>query len=57
MGKVQGGSDVADIDIGGATSLAVSLTVVPGGTYDVRVAAVSACGAGAPSNEVALTVL
>lgn len=56
VGRAAGASDVADLDVGGATSLAVPLAGVPAGVYYVRVAAVSACGVGAPSNEVALTL-
>ena len=55
-GTSPGASDVADIDLGGASTLAVSLTGVPPGLYYIRVAAVSACGVSAPSNEVALSV-
>ena len=39
---------------GGAAQ--VPLAGIPPGTYYVRVAALSACGVGAPSNEVALIV-
>ena len=56
VGTVQGASDVADIPIGNVTALAVPLAGVPPRIYYVRVVAESACGVGAASNEVALTV-
>ena len=43
-------------NVDAATALAVSLAGVPAGIYYVRVVAVSACGVGAPSNEVAVSV-
>ncbi len=52
----RGATDVLDAALDGSTSLLVSLAGVPPGTYYVRVAAVSACGVGAPSNQVSLTV-
>jgi glucose/arabinose dehydrogenase len=55
-GTAPGSTNVADIDLGTAPSLAVPLASIPPGTYYVRLAAVSACGLGAASNEVALTV-
>lgn len=55
-GSVAGASNLLDTDIGPGTSLAVPLAGVAPGTYYVRVAAVSACGVGAASNEVVLTV-
>jgi glucose/arabinose dehydrogenase len=56
VGTVQGASDVADIPVGIVTSLAVPLAGVAPRVYHVRVVAESACGVGAASNEVALTV-
>jgi glucose/arabinose dehydrogenase len=56
VGTVQGASDIADIPVGTVTALAVPLGGVPPRTYYVRVVAESACGIGAASNEVALTV-
>jgi glucose/arabinose dehydrogenase len=56
VGTAPGLANLADIDVGVATALAVPLAGIAPGTYYIRVAAVSACGAGAPSNEVALTV-
>jgi hypothetical protein len=56
LGSVPGVSNLADIDVGTVTSLGVSLAGVPPGTYYVRVAAVSACGVGTASNEVAVSV-
>lgn len=56
VGSVQGGSDVADISLGMVTALNVPLAGVPSRAYFVRVVAESACGVGAPSNEVVLTV-
>lgn len=56
VGSVQGGTDVADISLGMVTALSVPLAGVPRRAYYVRVAAESACGVGAPSNEVVLTV-
>jgi len=56
IGSTPGASNVADLDVGAGTSLAVPLAGVPPGTYYIRVAAVSACGVGAASNEVALAV-
>lgn len=55
-GTAPGASNVVDTDVGAVTSVGVPLAGVPAGTYYVRVVAVSACGIGAPSNEVALTV-
>ena len=56
VGTAPGANNVANVNVGGGTSLAVSLAGVPSGIYYVRVAAVSACGVGAPSNEVAVGV-
>ncbi|MBP7775872.1 MAG: PQQ-dependent sugar dehydrogenase [Acidobacteria bacterium] len=56
VGSAPGATDVLDAALDGATSLLVSLAGVPPGTYYVRVAAVSACGVGTPSNQVPLTV-
>ena len=56
VGSAPGASSLADVAIGAATTVPVSLVGVPPGTYYVRVIAVSACGAGAPSNEVAVGV-
>lgn len=56
VGSVQGGTDVADISLGMVTALSVPLAGVPSRAYYVRVVAESACGVGAPSNEVVLTV-
>lgn len=56
VGTVQGASDVADIPAGIVTSLSVPLAGVAPRVYYVRVVAESACGVGAASNEVALTV-
>lgn len=55
-GSVQGASDLADISVGMATVISVPLAGVPSRAYYVRVVADSACGLGAPSNEVVLTV-
>jgi hypothetical protein len=55
-GTAPGLANLADLDVGAVTALAVPLAGIAPGTYYVRVAAVSACGAGAASNEVALTV-
>ena len=55
-GTTPGSANVVDTDVGAVTSLAVSLAGVPSGTYYVRVVAISACGVGAPSNEIALAV-
>ncbi len=49
-------TNVLDTNMGTATGLTVPLGGVPAGTYYLRVAAMSACGLGAPSAEVALTV-
>ena len=56
LGSAPGVSNLGDIDVGAAPSLAVNLAGVPPGTYYVRVAAVSACGVGTASNEVAVSV-
>jgi len=56
VGSAPGVTNLADAPIGAATTAAVSLAGVPNGTYYVRVTAVSACGVGAPSNEVVVTV-
>jgi glucose/arabinose dehydrogenase len=56
VGTAPGVSNLADLDVGSTTGLAVSLAGVAPGTYYVRVAAVSACGVGSPSNEVAVSV-
>lgn len=56
VGSVQGAVDIADTDVGMTTSLAVPVAGAPARTYYVRVVAVSACGVGAPSNEVAVTL-
>ena len=56
VGSAPGLTNLADAPIGAATSAVVSLAGVPNGTYYVRVTAVSACGVGAPSNEVVVTV-
>ncbi len=56
VGTAPGATNVADVNVGGGTALAVSLAGVPPGVYYVRVSAVSACGVGAPSNEVAVSV-
>jgi glucose/arabinose dehydrogenase len=56
VGSAPGLTNLADLAVGAATAQAVNLAGVPPGTYYVRVAAMSACGLGAPSNEVALTV-
>ncbi len=55
-GTAPGLTNVLDTDMGTATGLTVPLGGVPAGTYYLRVAAMSACGLGAPSAEVALTV-
>jgi len=56
LGSAPGTSDLGEVEVGAVTSLAVSLAGVPPGTYFVRVAAVSACGVGTASNEVAVSV-
>ena len=56
VGTAPGLSNLADLDVGTVTALAVNLAGIAPGTYYVQVAAVSACGLGAPSNEVALSV-
>ncbi len=56
VGSGPGLTDIADIPIGGAPATFVDLTNVPAGIYYVRVAAVTACGISAPSNEVAVSV-
>ena len=57
VGTAPGTSNVADMDLASTkTAFAVSLAGVAPGTYYVRVAAVSACGIGASSNEVAVSV-
>jgi glucose/arabinose dehydrogenase len=56
VGTAPGLANVADLDVGAATALAVPLAGIAPGTYFVRVAAVSTCGVGTPSNEVALSV-
>jgi hypothetical protein len=56
VGTAPGVTNLADLDVGATTSLAVNLAGIAPGTYYVRVSAVSACGLGAPSNEVALSV-
>jgi predicted phage tail protein len=56
VGTAPGVTNLADLDVGATTSLAVNLAGIAPGTYYVRVSAVSACGIGGPSNEVALSV-
>ena len=56
IGSAPGLTNVLDAPLGPETTLPVSLAGVPAGTYYVRVSAVSACGVGAPSNEVSLSV-
>ncbi len=56
VGSAPGLTNVLDAPLGPETTLPVSLAGVPAGTYHVRVSAVSACGVGAPSNEVSLSV-
>ncbi len=56
VGSASGVANLADVSVGAATTLPVALGGVPAGTYFLRVAAESACGVGAPSNEVSLTV-
>jgi glucose/arabinose dehydrogenase len=56
VGTAPGLTNLADLDVGPSTSLAVPLAGIAPGTYYLRVAAVSACGVGAASNEVALSV-
>ena len=51
-----GASDLADFAVGDTSATTVSLAGVTPGTYYVRVVAVSACGVGSPSNEVAVSV-
>lgn len=50
-GSAAGRTDVASINVGGATSYA---TAVPAGTYFVRVRGISPTGISAPSNEVVI---
>ncbi len=56
LGSAPGVTDLGEVEVGAVTSLGVSLAGVPPGTYYVRVAAVSACGVGTASNEVAVSV-
>ncbi len=56
VGSTPGAANLANVAIGAATTLPVSLAGVPAGTYYMRVTADSACGVGAPSNEVVVTV-
>ena len=56
VGTAPGASNLVDMDVGAVTTLGASLAGVPPGLYYVRVAAVSACGVGADSNEVAVSV-
>ncbi len=56
LGSAPGVNDLGEVDVGAVTSLGVSLAGVPPGIYFVRVAAVSACGVGTASNEVAVSV-
>jgi glucose/arabinose dehydrogenase len=56
VGTAPGLTNVADVDVGASTTLTVPLAGVESGLYYVRVAAVSACGVGAASNEVVLSV-
>ena len=56
LGSAPGVNDLGEVAVGAVTSLGVSLAGVPPGTYYVRVAAVSACGVGTASNEVAISV-
>ncbi len=56
VGSAPGVANLANVAIGAATVLPVSLAGVPAGTYYMRVTADSACGVGAPSNEVVVTV-
>lgn len=56
VGSAPGVPNLADVAMGTETTAAASLAGVPNGTYYVRVTAVSACGVGAPSNEVVVTV-
>jgi glucose/arabinose dehydrogenase len=55
-GTAPGLANLADMEVGLSASLTVPLAGIPPGTYFVRLAAVSACGLGAASNEVALSV-
>ncbi|MEP7117072.1 MAG: PQQ-dependent sugar dehydrogenase [Acidobacteriota bacterium] len=56
VGSAPGLSNLLDVQLGAATSAALPLAGVPSGTYYVRIQAVSACGVGAPSNEVQIVV-
>jgi len=56
VGSAPGVTDVLDVDIGTATTLAVPLAGAAPGTYYVRIAANSVCGVGLPSNEVTVQV-
>ena len=56
VGTAPGLTNLADLDVGASTALSVPLAGVAPGLYYVRVAAVSACGVGAASNEVAVSV-
>jgi hypothetical protein len=56
LGTTPGVANLGEVDVGAATTLTVSLGGVPPGLYFVRVVALSACGVGAPSNEVAVAV-
>lgn len=56
VGTAPGLANLADIDVGTATTIAADARSVAPGTYYVHVAARSACGLSAASNEVAVTV-
>ena len=56
VGTEPGLANLADVDVGVQTTLTVSTAGVLAGEYYVHVVAMSACGTGAPSNEVLLTL-
>jgi hypothetical protein len=56
VGSSSGSSDIFAGSFGAGTSLTFPTTALPAGIYYMRVAALGPCGAGATSNEVAVTL-